>query len=275
MSQSSLNILFIGDIVGAYGREITRHLLSSLKKEHAVDLTIANGENSAHGYSITEKIYYQFLEMGIDAITMGNHVWEKKEIVSKISSLEKLVRPANYPPGVPGKDHLIIEVKGVKVGIVNLLGRVFMQCVDCPFQAAEKLVPKVREQAKVIIVDMHAEATSEKCAMGYFLDGKVSAVIGTHTHVMTADERILSGGTAFISDLGMVGAQDSIIGMNKVQILKRFTTQMPEKFEPTDSGPGLFNAVVLKIDPASGKALEIKRVSRTTEPLKLPKENKN
>jgi hypothetical protein len=267
-----MNILFIGDIVGSYGREITKHLLSSLKKEHAVDLTIANGENSAHGYSITEKIYYQFLEMGIDAITMGNHMWEKKEIVSKIPALDRLVRPANYPPGAPGRDHLVIEVKGVKVGIVNLLGRVFMQCMDCPFQAVEKLLPKVKEQAKVIIVDMHAEATSEKCAMGYFLDGKVSAVIGTHTHVITADERVLPGGTAFISDIGMVASQDSIIGMNREQILKRFTTQMPEKFEPTESGPGLFNAVVIKIDPNSGKALEIKRIYQVTEPLKLPKE---
>jgi len=268
-----MNILFIGDVVGAYGRAIVRHLLPEIKKEYPTDLIIANGENSAHGYSITEKIYHEFLEMGIDAITMGNHMWEKKEIVSKIPSLERLVRPANYPPGAPGRDHLVIEVKGVKVGIVNLLGRVFMQCMDCPFQAAEKLIPKVKEQARIVIVDMHAEATSEKCAMGYFLEGKVSAVIGTHTHVMTADERILPAGTAFISDIGMVGAQDSIIGMNKAQILKRFTTQMPEKFEPTEAGPGLFNAVVIKIDPATGKAQEIKRIFRTTEPLRLSKEN--
>jgi hypothetical protein len=267
MSPNSLSILFIGDIVGAYGRAIVKHLLPEIKKEYPSDLIIANGENSAHGYSITEKIYNEFLEMGIDAITMGNHMWEKKEVVSKISAFEKMVRPANYPPGVPGKDHLILGVKGIKVGIVNFLGRVFMQCMDCPFQSAEKLIPKVKEQAKIIIADMHAEATSEKCAMGYFLDGKVSAVIGTHTHVMTADERILSGGTAFISDIGMVGAQESIIGMNKEQILKRFTTQMPEKFEPTESGPGLFNAVVLKIDPQNGKALEVKRIWRVTEPL--------
>lgn len=274
MSQSSLNVLFIGDLIGAYGREIVRHLLPSIKKEHAVDLTIANGENSAHGYSITEKIYTALIEMGVDAITMGNHMWEKKEIVSKISSLDRIVRPANYPQGVPGKDHLIIDCRGVKIGIVNLLGRVFMQCMDCPFQAVEKLLPKVKEQARVIIVDMHAEATSEKCAMGYFLDGKVSAVIGTHTHVMTADERILSGGTAFISDIGMVGAQESVIGMNKEQILKRFITQMPEKFEPTESGPGLFNAVVLKIDPQSGKALEVKRIWRVTESFNIPKEER-
>jgi metallophosphoesterase (TIGR00282 family) len=269
-----MNILFIGDIVGAYGREVLRHLLPGLKQEHAVDLTIVNGENSAHGYSITEKIYLDLLDHGIDAITMGNHTWEKREVVAKIGTLDRLVRPANYPPTVPGSGHLIIEVKGVKVAIVNLLGRVFMQCMDCPFQAAEKLIPRLKEQAKVIIVDFHAEATSEKCAMGYFLDGKVSAVLGTHTHVMTADERVLPGGTAFISDVGMVAAQDSVIGMNREQILKRFITQMPEKFEPTEGGPGLFNAVLLQVDAASGKALGIKRICRVTEALRLSKEER-
>jgi hypothetical protein len=270
--QKSINILFIGDIVGSYGREITRHLLPGLKKEYAVDFIIANGENSAHGYSITEKIYSAFMEMGIDAITMGNHVWEKKEVIAKMPELENLVRPANYPPMVPGKDHLIIDALGTKIAITNLLGRVFMQCMDCPFQTAEKLIPKIREQARIIIVDFHAEATSEKCAMGYFLNGKVSAVLGTHTHVMTADERVLTGGTAFIADGGMVGAQDSVIGMKREQILKRFMTQMPEKFEPAEAGPGLFNAVLLKIDVASGKALEIKRIIRVTEPLHIQTE---
>ncbi len=268
-----MNLLFIGDIVGSYGRAIVKQLLPEIKKEYAVDFTIANGENSAHGYSITEKIYHDLMDTGIDAITMGNHLWEKKEIIPKIALFENMARPANFPPGVPGKGHLILEAAGIKIGIVNLLGRVFMQCMDCPFQAVEKLVPKIREQTKIIIVDFHAEATSEKCAMGYFLDGKVSAVIGTHTHVMTADERILANGCAYLSDCGMVGAQDSIIGMGKEQILKRFLTQMAEKFEPTDSGPGLFNAVMLKIDPASGKALEIKRIFKVTEPLGMPRIN--
>jgi metallophosphoesterase (TIGR00282 family) len=265
----TLTILFIGDIIGAYGRAVLKYLLPELKKEHAVDLTIANGENSAHGYSITPKIYQFFMENGIDAITMGNHLWEKKEIIPIISSFEKMARPANYPPGVPGQDHLLLDINGTKVGVINLLGRVFMQCLDCPFQTAEKLVAQIRQQTKIIVVDVHAEATSEKNALGLFLDGKVSAVVGTHTHVMTADERILPGGTAFISDVGMVGAQDSIIGMNKEQIIKRFLTQMHHKFEPTETGPGIFNAVVLKIDRESGKALEIKRISRTTEPLKV------
>lgn len=267
-----MNILFIGDIVGAYGRAIVKHLLPQLKKEFAIDLTIANAENSAHGYSITEKIYHQLLEAGIDALTMGNHMWEKKEIIPKITTFDKMVRPANFPPMVPGYDHLIIESKETKVAIINLLGRVFMQCIDCPFQTVERILPKVREQANIIIIDIHAEATSEKCAMAYFLDGKVSAVIGTHSHVMTADERIFQEGTAFITDVGMVGAYDSIIGMNKEQILKRFITQMPEKFEPTEVGPGLFNAVVLNVDPHSGKTLEIKRIYQVVEPLKITKE---
>jgi 2',3'-cyclic-nucleotide 2'-phosphodiesterase len=270
MSPSKLNILFISDIVGSYGREIVYHVLPELKKELAVDLTILNGENSAHGYSITEKIYLDLLAHGVDAVTMGNHVWEKKEVVAKIDTFDRLVRPANYPPSVPGRGSIIIDCQGIKVGIVNLLGRVFMNCVDCPFQTADKIIPPVQAEAKVIIVDFHGEATSEKAALGYYLDGKVSAVLGTHTHVQTADERILPGGTAFISDAGMCAAQDSVIGMNKEQILKRFTTCLPEKFEPMDSGPGLFNAVLVTVDTASGKALAIKRIVRLTEPLVTP-----
>jgi len=274
MSPDSINILFIGDLVGSFGRAIFRTLLPGLKKEFAVDLTVLNGENSAHGYSITEKIYNELIENGADAITMGNHIWEKKEIVSKIPALTRMVRPANYPPAAPGPDHLIVEAKGIKVAILNLLGRVFMQCLDCPFQTAEKLVPRLREQTPIILVDLHAEATSEKNAMGFFLDGKVSAVLGTHTHVMTADEKILSEGTAYISDVGMVGAEDSVIGMSKEQIIKRFVTQLPEKFEPTDSGPGLFNAVLIKVDIKTGKALSIERIIRKTPALDLPREEK-
>lgn len=266
-----MNILFIGDIVGAYGRAVVKQLLPGLKTEHGIDLTIGNGENSAHGYSITEKVYHELLEMGIDAITMGNHLFEKKELVQKIDTFDRLVRPANFPPGAPGRDHLVLDVKGQKVAVVNLLGRVFMQCLDCPFQAADKLVSRLREKYPAIIVDFHAEATSEKVGMGYFLDGRASAVLGTHTHVMTADEKIMLNGTAFITDAGMCGSADSIIGMNKEQILKRFVTQLPEKFEPTDYGRGLFNAVVMDIDTESGKARGIKRIFITTDPLELPK----
>ena len=270
-----MNILFIGDIIGSYGRAVVKQLLPELKQEHAIELTIANGENSAHGYSITEKVYHELLEMGIDVITMGNHLFEKRELVQKIDTFDRLVRPANFPPGAPGRDHLIVEVKGKKVAVVNLLGRVFMQCLDCPFQAADKLINRLKERCPAIIVDFHAEATSEKVAMGYFLDGRASAVLGTHTHVMTADEKLLLNGTAYISDVGMSGSADSIIGMNKEQILKRFVTQMPEKFEPTDYGRGLFNAVVLNIDTESGKALGIKRILITTDPLVILKEPKH
>ncbi len=267
-----MNVLFIGDIVGSYGRAAVKLLLPGLKTEHSIDLTIANGENSAHGYSITEKIYHELLEMGIDAVTMGNHLFEKKDLLQKIDTFDRLVRPANFPPGAPGRDHLIIDVKGDKVAIINLLGRVFMQCLDCPFQAADKLVARLGEKTKTIIVDFHAEATSEKVALGYFLDGRVSAVLGTHTHVMTADDKIMLNGTAFISDVGMCGSSDSIIGMNKEPILKRFVTQLPERFEPANEGRGLFNAVVMKIDAETGKATSIKRLSIMTDPLTLPKE---
>lgn len=267
MSPNELTVLFIGDIIGALGRRATRQLLPQLKEKYAPDLILANAENSAHGYGITEKIYRELLEMGVDALTMGNHVWDKKELGRDIENYTRLVRPANYPPGTPGNEYVIVEAAGVKVGILNLLGRTFMQCLDCPFKAAERLLPKIKESSQVIIVDMHAEATSEKCAMGFFLDGKATAVIGTHTHVMTADDRILPGGTAYISDAGMVGALDSIIGMDREQILKRFLTQMPEKFEPTEMGKAIFNAVLIKIDPKTGKAKEIKKIIETVEPL--------
>jgi metallophosphoesterase (TIGR00282 family) len=256
-------ILFIGDIIGKLGRKVCRQVLPELKRKLSPDLIVVNGENSAHGYGITEKVYKELVEMGVEAITMGNHVWDKKELARDIDKLPLLTRPANYPPGVPGKDHIIIDKSGVKIAILNLSGRTFMQPLDCPFQAVQKLLPTLK--TNLVLVDMHAEATSEKCAMGWFLDGKVSAVIGTHTHVMTADERILPQGTAFISDIGMVGAYNSIIGMDKEQILKRFTTQMPERFEPTENGPGLFNAIFLKIDAVSGRAKEIKRIIKVVE----------
>lgn len=253
-----MNILFIGDIVGKLGRQLTKELLPELKKELAADLVIANGENAAHGVGITLKIYDELMEMGIDVLTMGNHIWDNKEFIKDVDKCPNLVRPANYPPMVPGKDHIII--KGV--GIINLVGRIFMQPVDCPFRTAEPLIEKIKKEAKIVIVDMHAEASSEKMAMGFFLDGKVSAVIGTHSHVMTADEQILPNGTAYITDLGMVGAQHSVIGVQIKPILERFLTQMPRKYDPEEKGPGIFNAVFLKIDAETGKALEIKRIFR-------------
>ncbi|MBN2058245.1 MAG: TIGR00282 family metallophosphoesterase [Candidatus Saganbacteria bacterium] len=263
-------VLFIGDIIGQLGRHVCQLALAELRQELKLDLIIANGENSAHGYGITEKVYKELMNMGIEAVTMGNHIWDKREIIKEIDKLPFLVRPANYPPGSPGNGQLIIDKNGVKAAIVNLSGRTFMQSLDCPFRKIDEVLPKLT--TNVVIIDMHAEATSEKCAMGWHVDGRASAVLGTHTHVMTADERLLPKGTALISDVGMVGAYDSIIGMNKEQILKRFVTQLPERFEPTDTGVGLFNAVVLKIDPVSGQTKEIQRIKKIIEP---PTESKN
>ncbi|MFA4857742.1 MAG: TIGR00282 family metallophosphoesterase [Candidatus Margulisiibacteriota bacterium] len=263
----NLTILFIGDIIGRYGRAITNHVLPLLKAEMHLDLVIANGENSASGNGITEKVYAELVAEGIEVITMGNHIWDKKEFIPKIDECPRLIRPANYPDGVPGPDHLIIEKSGVKIGVFNLCGRVFMPALDCPFKRADRLVEEIKRQTNLIIVDMHAEATSEKQALATHLDGMVSAVIGSHTHVQTADEKIMSGGTAYITDVGMVGADDSIIGMQKGQILQRYLTQMPSRYEVETSGPALFNAVILNLDAASGKATTIKRIFRRLETI--------
>ncbi|MCX5725831.1 MAG: TIGR00282 family metallophosphoesterase [Candidatus Saganbacteria bacterium] len=262
-----MDILFIGDIIGRYGREITKKLIPELKEKFKPDIIITNGENSASGYGITVKVYNELMDAGIDAITMGNHMWDKKEIMKDIDNLPYIVRPANYPKGTPGKEYLILEKKGVKVGILNLVGRVFMQPLECPFRTSEELLKKISKETPIILVDIHAEATSEKAALGWFLDGQVSAVIGTHTHVLTADERLLPKGTAFISDIGMVGARNSIIGMDIQNIVDRFLTGMPRRFEPVKSGPGIFNAVLIRIDENTGKPSEIKRINKVTEEI--------
>ncbi len=253
-------ILFIGDIIGKYGRQICRELLPDLREKLKPDFIIANGENSAHGYGITEKVYNGLMDMGIDAITMGNHMWDKREITKIMEKFPNMVRPANYPDGVPGKRFVIIERDGVKLAIANLNGRTFMPPIDCPFQVIDKLLPTIQKETNIILIDIHAEATSEKNAMGWYLDGRVSVVLGTHTHVMTTDEQVLPKGTAYITDVGMVGGSNSIIGMNKEQILKRFLTSMSAKFEPTDTGPKLFNAVLIEVDEKSGKASKITKI---------------
>ena len=260
MSKQQLTILFIGDIIGSYGRAVTKKMIPILKSEEHIDLIIANGENSAAGYGITEKVCHELTEAGIDVFTMGNHMWDRRDIISKIKECPNIVRPANYPAAVPGKTYLVAEKSKVKVGIFNLCGRVFMPALDCPFKTAEKIAETLKPQTNIIIADFHAEATSEKEALGFHLDGQVSAVLGTHTHVQTADERILPGGTAYITDVGMVGAEESVIGMNKEQILLRFLTQLPHKFEVEKRGPAIFNAVILKIDIKTGKAASIKRI---------------
>ena len=259
-------ILFIGDLVGKPGRLAVTELLPSLVEEYKPDIVIANVENAAGGFGITPRIADDLLSLDIDIMTSGNHIWDRKEIYDYMGDTKRLVRPANYPDGTPGRGSAVVEPNndgggGVKVGVLNLAGRVFMDDLDCPFKAAEKELERLKSEADIIIVDMHAETTSETMAMGWFLDGRVSAVIGTHTHVQTADERILAGGTAFITDAGMTGPTDSVIGMNKEFVLERFLTQMPVRFEVATENVEL-QGVFVKIETDSGKAVEIERIKR-------------
>lgn len=253
-----MKVLFIGDIVGNPGRKTAREMIAVLKKEMPFDYCIANGENSAGGTGITYVVAQELYKTGVNAITLGNHTWSKKEVTNFIDSENRIVRPANYPQELPGKGSVIIDGK---LGIVNILGRVYMDGVDCPFKAAEREVEYLKSFVKIIIVDMHAEATSEKCALAWHLDGRVSCVAGTHTHVQTADERIFPCGTAFISDVGMTGPYEGIIGVDRNLVIEKFLTHMPVKFEVA-KGPVQFNAIHLTIDDKTGKTLEIKRLSR-------------
>jgi 2',3'-cyclic-nucleotide 2'-phosphodiesterase len=262
-----LNILFIGDINGRPGRDAVKALLPGLVREKKIDFVVANGENASGGFGITHESYKDLMACGINAMTMGNHTWDNKDIFKFIDSEPNLIRPANLPQGNPGKGYSIFSIDGkaAKVGVLNLAGRVFMQQVDDPFKAADKIVNEMRITTPVIIVDIHAEATSEKQAMGFFLDGRVSLVAGTHTHVQTSDERIFKGGTGFITDTGMTGPFDSVIGVEKDIILRRFLTYMPEKFEIA-KGDVHLNAVSVSVDEASGKAASIERIDLKYEP---------
>ncbi len=255
-----MRLLLIGDIVGRSGRRAVNVNLSGLRREFKLDLVIANGENAAGGKGITKEVAQELFSSGVDVLTMGNHVWNKREAYEYISRETRIVRPANYPPGVPGSGTGIYDTPcNIKVGVINLAGRVFMPAIDCPFRKADEIVPKVKEKAQVVIVDFHAEATSEKVAMGWYLDGRVSAVVGTHTHVQTADERILPGGTAYITDLGMTGPMDSVIGVKKEIIIHKFITQIPQHFDVA-TGPFQFNGVVIEIDEDTGEAVSIERI---------------
>lgn len=256
-----MKVLFIGDVFGSPGRNAISSVLSSIIKEEGVDCCVANGENAAGGNGITHVVAQELYKLGIDALTLGNHTWSKREVLNFIDDDGRIIRPANYPSGVPGKGSAVISVKGKKIGILNLQGRVYMDGIDCPFQTADRELTALKSATKVVVVDMHAEATSEKCALAYHLDGRVSAVLGTHTHVQTADERILPCGTAFISDVGMTGPHDGIIGVSQEIILKKFLTHMPVKFEPAH-GRVQFNAVLLDIDEITGKSMSIKRINK-------------
>lgn len=255
-----MRILFIGDIVGKPGRRAIFELLNNIKDSYNVDLIIANAENASGGFGVTLKIIRELLDNGIDLLTSGNHIWDKKEIVEWFNEEKHLLRPANYPAENPGAGSAILRTPlGENIGVLNLLGRVFMNTVNCPFKTAIEEVNKLKEKTNVILIDIHAEATSEKIAMGWFLDGKVSAVIGTHTHIQTADERILPKGTAYITDVGMTGAMDSVIGIEKEIVIERFLTQRPQRFKVAKRDIQL-NAVLIDIDPQTGKSNSIKRL---------------
>jgi len=254
-----MNVLFIGDVVGAPGRRALEELLSRLVDRHFIDLVIANGENAAGGLGITPLVADQLLGYGIDVLTSGNHIWKHKEIRAYLEGTDRLVRPANYPPETPGQGLSLVETAaGEKAAVINLEGRVFMSPLECPFRTVDRVLATIPSQVKVIIVDMHAEATSEKQAMGWYLDGRVSAVVGTHTHVQTADERILPGGTGYLTDAGMTGPVDSVIGMKREIILERFLNQLPQPFKVATQNIQL-QGVILKID-AQGRCLEISRL---------------
>ncbi len=254
-----LTVLMIGDVFGEPGRKTVLSLLPGLRREYELDLVIANVENAAGGYGVTPPIARGFLDGGVDVMTSGNHIWDKKEILEYIGKENLLLRPANYAPGTPGVGSIVVKAGAHRVGVLNLQGRVFMPAADCPFRKADEELPRLREEAPVIIVDMHAETTSEKQAMGWYLDGRASAVIGTHSHVQTADERILPGGTAYLTDVGMTGPVDSVIGVAREIAIQRFLSGLPNRFEPA-KGPAALHAAVVRIDPDSGKALEIRRL---------------
>jgi metallophosphoesterase (TIGR00282 family) len=262
-----MTILFIGDIVGKPGRELIRKGLRGLIEHHGADFVVANAENSAAGFGVTRDIGETLLESGVDVMTSGNHIWDKKEVLEYIPGEPRLLRPANYPAGVPGKGSYVAQTgDGRSVGVINVMGRVFMVQIDDPFAVVLREIDAMRHRTKFILVDFHAEATSEKVAMGWHLDGKVTAVFGTHTHVQTADERILPNGTAYLTDAGMTGPHDSIIGMEREPSLARFLTAMPSKFEPATGNPRL-NGVLVEADDKTGLATRVTRLSYSEREL--------
>jgi metallophosphoesterase (TIGR00282 family) len=253
-------VLFIGDVFGAPGRKCLEDLLPGLKKRLDLDLVVANGENAAGGLGLSGRVAREMFMLGVDVITTGNHVWKQKDLLPLLEEEPHVLRPANYPPGTPGRGWVMArDRRGRSLAVVNLEGRTFMSSLDCPFSALEALLAGPLKRADAVLVDMHAEATSEKQALAWHFRGRVSAVVGTHTHVQTADERLLAGGTAYITDLGMTGPQESVIGMDPASAVERFLTQRPVRFLVAKGDPWLMGAVVT-LDPASGRALGIERV---------------
>ncbi len=254
-----MKIMLVGDVVGRPGRDAFQKYTSKLRQEKNIDLVVVNGENSAGGKGITRKSMSALYHAGADIITSGNHVWDKKDVLEFIDQEPFLIRPANYPEGAPGKGYCIYPFKAKNIGVMNLSGRAFMQDMDCPFQKAEEILREMKAECDIILLDFHAETTSEKMAMGWYLDGRVNAVVGTHTHIQTADERILPQGTAYITDLGMVGPWNSVLGVKKDIILKKFTTALPVRFE-LEEGPNAYSALVVEIDDKTNSTLAIERI---------------
>ncbi|BCS56040.1 TIGR00282 family metallophosphoesterase [Geobacter sp. SVR] len=256
-----VKILFIGDIIGKPGRQALSRELDRLVDRHRVDLVLVNGENASGGFGLTTETAKELFDLGVHGITSGNHIWDKKEQVALVLANPRIVRPANYPEGTTGRGGMILTTPGgIKVGVLNLEGRVYMKNLECPFRTADREIELLRQETPVIFVDFHAEATSEKSALGWYLDGRVSAVVGTHTHVQTADERILTRGTAYLSDAGMTGSFDSVIGIGKEEAIHKFLTQLPVKFEIPKKDIRI-NGVVVSVDEESGRALGIERIA--------------
>ncbi|MCI0428175.1 MAG: TIGR00282 family metallophosphoesterase [Nitrospiraceae bacterium] len=255
-----MKVLFIGDIFGEPGRSALARAVPRLVAQRQIDIVIGNGENAAGGFGITPELAEELFDLGLAAITTGNHAWDKKEILDYFPREPRLLRPANYPDGVPGHGSVVVESPGgEQLGVLQLMGRAYMPTLDCPFQVAKKELAALKKRTVAVIVDMHAEATSEKMAMGHYLDGEVVAVVGTHTHVQTADDQILPKGTAYLTDIGMTGPLHSVIGVKKELAIEKFLTGMPRRFEVA-SGPSVFCAVLLELDARLGKALSIERI---------------
>jgi metallophosphoesterase (TIGR00282 family) len=255
-----VKVLFIGDIFGEPGRRILARAVPRLVAQRQIDIVIGNGENAAGGFGITPELAEELFDIGLAVITTGNHAWDKKEILDYFPREPRLLRPANYPDGVPGHGSVVVEsAGGERLGVLQLMGRAYMPTLDCPFQVAKKELAALKKRTVAVIVDMHAEATSEKMAMGHYLDGEVVAVVGTHTHVQTADDQILPKGTAYVTDIGMTGPLHSVIGVKKELAIEKFLTGMPRRFEVA-SGPSIFCAVLLELDARLGKALSIERI---------------
>jgi len=252
--------LLIGDVVGSPGRDTLKRCLPLVREQHHIHACIANGENAAGGFGLTAQTADEMFATGVDFITSGNHIWDKRDFKTYLDATDRVIRPANYPPGLPGRGYGTFEADGVTVGVLNVMGRTFMPPVDDPFRCADSLIEDLRALTPIVIVDVHAEATSEKVGLARFLDGRASAIYGTHTHVQTADEQILAGGTAYISDVGMTGPSEGVIGMEQGPVLDRFLTGMSERFNVQKSGTKQFCAVVVSIDRTSGKATDIKRI---------------